>query len=82
MRLPHELSGADLIRRLARLGYRPTGQTGGHVRLTAGGDSGPVHHLTLPNHDPLRLDTLASVLADVAGHGQLTRDELLKRLFG
>ena len=34
MRLPRELSGAQLIKGLRRLGYTPTRQTGSHVRLT------------------------------------------------
>jgi len=39
------------------------------------------HHLTIPNHDPLRLGTLAAILAGVAAHHGLTRDELVQRLF-
>ena len=32
MRLPRDVSGADLARRLERLGYRTTRQTGSHIR--------------------------------------------------
>lgn len=39
------------------------------------------HHITIPNHDALRVGTLASVLDDVATHLEITRDELLTRLF-
>lgn len=34
MRLPRDLTGAELVRRLAKLGYRQTRQTGSHVRLS------------------------------------------------
>jgi len=34
MRVPCDLSSAELIRRLERLGYAPTRQSGSHVRLT------------------------------------------------
>jgi hypothetical protein len=34
MRLPRDLSGEELIRKLRRLGYEQTRQTGSHVRLT------------------------------------------------
>ena len=34
MRLPRDLTGAQLIRALAKLGYKATRQTGSHVRLT------------------------------------------------
>jgi hypothetical protein len=40
------------------------------------------HHLTIPNHTSLKVGTLAGVLAEVAQHFGMTRDELLRRLFG
>jgi len=36
------------------------------------------HHITIPLHDPLRVGTLASVLAEVADHHQLDRDEIIR----
>jgi len=39
------------------------------------------HHLTVPKRDPLRVGTLAGILADVAQHFELTRGELLAKLF-
>lgn len=79
MRIPRDLSGADLIKRLERLGYVVTRQTGSHLRLTSGlhGE----HHVTIPNHDPLRVGTLAAILTMVAAHHGITRDALLQRLF-
>lgn len=79
MRLPRNLSGAQLIKALQILGYRATRQTGGHVRLSC--DSPKEHHVTVPNHDSLRVGTLSAILADVARHHELSRDELLERLF-
>jgi len=79
MRVPRDLSGADLIRRLERFGYAATRQSGSHVRLTS--HTNGEHHLTVPQHDPLRLGTLSSILAAVAAHQGIGRDELLKRLF-
>jgi hypothetical protein len=38
------------------------------------------HHVTVPAHDPIRLGTLAAILADVAEHQEISRDALLKRL--
>lgn len=80
MRIPRDLSGADLIKRLGRLGYVATRQTGSHMRLTC--PTPGEHHVTIPNHDSLRIGTLASVLDSVAQHHELSRDELLERLFG
>ena len=80
MRLPRDLSGDDLIKALERLDYAPTRQRGSHVRLTT--QQNGEHHVTIPKHDPLRVGTLSAVLQDVAAHFSLTRDELLRRLFG
>ena len=81
MKMPRNLSGAQLIRALERLGYQPTRQSGSHVRLTCASLE-EHHHLTIPLHDPLRIGTLAAILADVAAHHRLTRDVLIVRLFG
>jgi predicted RNA binding protein YcfA (HicA-like mRNA interferase family) len=78
MRLPRDLSGADLVKRLGRLGYCITRQTGSHIRLTSA--TRGEHHVTIPNHDPLRIGTLAAILDSVAAHHGLTRDVLLQRL--
>ncbi len=80
MKLPRDLSGQDLIRQLAKLGYAVTRQTGSHVRLTTL-ERGE-HHITIPTHDPLRIGTLAAILAAVAVHQGVSRDELLNRLLG
>jgi len=40
------------------------------------------HHLTIPHHTSLRIGTLSAILADVATHFEISRDALLKRLFG
>ncbi|MEQ1661354.1 MAG: hypothetical protein ABL877_01520 [Thiobacillus sp.] len=40
------------------------------------------HHITIPNHDPLRIGTLAAILDSVAEHHGLTRDALLQQLLG
>jgi predicted RNA binding protein YcfA (HicA-like mRNA interferase family) len=53
-------------------------QSGSHIRLTC--DVPEPHHVTVPNHDPLRVGTLAAILADVARHQRLSRDELIDRL--
>ena len=80
MRLPRDLSGSDLAQALRNLGYHVTRQTGSHLRLTT--TEHGEHHLTIPQHNPLRIGTLSAILADVAAHFELSRDDLIKRLFG
>ena len=79
MKLPRDLSGDALAARLADLGYAITRQRGDHLRLTT--SQGGVHLVTIPRHDPLKVGTLSGILADVAAHFELTREELLNRLF-
>jgi predicted RNA binding protein YcfA (HicA-like mRNA interferase family) len=80
MRLPRDLSGDDLAQTLRQFGYRVTRQTGSHLRLTTV-ERGE-HHITISKHDPLRIGTLAAILRDVAEHFELSRQELVERLFG
>ncbi|HSV54175.1 MAG TPA: type II toxin-antitoxin system HicA family toxin [Burkholderiaceae bacterium] len=80
MRLPRDLTGAQLVRALGKLGYQANRQTGSHVRLTC--DEPVKHHVTVPLHDPLRIGTLAAILAEVAQAQGMTREELLGILFG
>ena len=56
-----------------------TRQTGSHLRLTTT-IQGREHHVTIPRHGALRVGTLAAILADVADHLGVERDELLERL--
>ncbi len=58
------LGGRDLAGRLSRLGYQIARQTGSHIRLTCT-QSGE-HHITMPEHKPLKPGTLAVILRNVA----------------
>ena len=80
MKLPRDVSGAQLVKALASLGYRVSRQTGSHIRLTC--EQPKQHHITIPNHDSLRVGTLSAILADVGAHHGLLRDALIERLFG
>ena len=79
MRIPRDVSGADLVRGLERVGYTVTRQTGSHIRMTC--TTPNQHHVTIPNHSHLRVGTLSSVLAAVVTHLGISRDNLLKRVF-
>ena len=79
MKLPRDISGKDLIRHLKKFGYEVTRQSGSHIRLTTI-QSGE-HHLTIPNHNPLKTGTLSSILGDVAAHFKLSKEEFINELF-
>lgn len=78
MRLPRDVSGADLVKALRVLGYEITRQAGSHIRLTTGENG--THHVTIPNHNPLRIGTLAAILDDIAEHFNINRQELLSKI--
>lgn len=65
MKLPRDVSGADLIQVLCKsYGYRRVNQVGSHVILET---SSPTHHrIAVPQHDHLRLGTLNAILRAVA----------------
>lgn len=79
MKLPRDMDAAELIKALGRLGYRPVRQTGSHIRLQC---DDPAHALTIPNHRPLRVGTLAAILAEVSANHGMERDALIGLLFG
>ncbi|MEM9999197.1 MAG: type II toxin-antitoxin system HicA family toxin [Bacteroidota bacterium] len=79
MRLPRDLDGKDLIKRLRRLGYVKTRQSGSHVRLTRTSDA-EEHHVTIPLHSPLRVGTLNAILTDIATHLDMTKSDLIRQI--
>jgi predicted RNA binding protein YcfA (HicA-like mRNA interferase family) len=79
MKPPRDLTGQELAKALESLGYAVVRQTGSHMRLTTQENS--EHHVTIPNHSPIKIGTLNAILKDVANHFEIDRDELLKRLF-
>ncbi len=78
MKMPRDVSADHLVRRLSVLGYGVSHQTGSHVRLTTARDG--EHHLTIPDHKPIKVGTLSSILRSLERHHRLTRPELLALL--
>jgi predicted RNA binding protein YcfA (HicA-like mRNA interferase family) len=78
--LPRDVSGDDLARCFSRVGYSIARQTGSHMRLTFTSPT-KQHHVTIPRHHALRLGTLAAILDDVSAFLEITRDDLMRRLF-
>jgi predicted RNA binding protein YcfA (HicA-like mRNA interferase family) len=79
MKLPRDITGAELTKVLVAFGYHVTRQAGSHIRLTTF-ENGE-HHITIPAHNPLKIGTLAAILSDIESHHKLSRDELVKRFF-
>ena len=78
MKTPRDCAGPKLVRALRKLGYTVLRQSGSHIRLTT--QQGGEHHVTVPNHDPIKIGTLHDILKDVALHHRISVDQLLREL--
>ncbi|HEY3855536.1 MAG TPA: type II toxin-antitoxin system HicA family toxin [Verrucomicrobiae bacterium] len=79
MKVPRDLSGAQLIKVLCRdWDYQVIHQEGSHIILQT---KTPGHQrISIPNHNPLRIGTLNSILKTVAVHKGVERQALLESL--
>jgi len=80
MKLPRDLNAVQFIKLLRKFNYKETRQSGSHIRLTRKTIESE-HHITIPNHDPLRLGTLNNIMNDVSVHLNISKKELLRKLF-
>jgi hypothetical protein len=39
------------------------------------------HHITIPNHDPVKIGTLSAILSDIAAHFNKTKEEVITEIF-
>jgi predicted RNA binding protein YcfA (HicA-like mRNA interferase family) len=77
VKTPRDLSGEQLVRALKRHGYEVKRIKGSHVRLTHEGP--PVHNITIPLHDELKVGLLSSILAEVSEHLGIKKNSVLKK---
>jgi len=79
MKLPRDLSGAELVKVLCRdFGYRKINQEGSHIIIQT--DSPQPHRLSVPNHSPLRTGTLNAILRAVASAKGIEKADVLSKL--
>ena len=79
MKVPRDLSGAQLVKVLCRdWAYRVIHQEGSHVILQT--DQPSHQRLSVPNHHPLRVGTLNSIIRTVSAHKGVERQRLLDTL--
>lgn len=78
MRLPRDVTGANLVKALRKLEYKVTRQKGSHIRVTT--QHGGEHHEAIPNHNPIKIGTLSSILKSIAAHHKMTVEDLVRHL--
>jgi predicted RNA binding protein YcfA (HicA-like mRNA interferase family) len=79
MKIPRDVSGTHLANVLSRRWqYAKVHQVGSHIILET---LEPTHQrIAIPDHDPVRLGTLVSILRAVARHKGVTRDAIIETL--
>jgi predicted RNA binding protein YcfA (HicA-like mRNA interferase family) len=76
MKIPRDLSGAQLVKVLCRdWNYRVVHQEGSHIILQT--DSPSHQRISVPNHNPIRVGTLNSIIRAVSLHKGIERQQLL-----
>ncbi|MCL1786829.1 MAG: type II toxin-antitoxin system HicA family toxin [Defluviitaleaceae bacterium] len=65
MKVPRDIDASQLIATLKRTGYVVVRQTGSHIRLSKTLETGDVHHITVPNHKPVKIGTLQGIVTEV-----------------
>jgi predicted RNA binding protein YcfA (HicA-like mRNA interferase family) len=80
LKFPRDVSGEKLAKLLSKFGFKITRQTGSHIRLTSflKGE----YHITIPNHDPIKIGTFNNILSEIAGYLEIDKNELITKLFG
>ncbi len=79
MKMSRDISGKDLIKKLQLFEYQITRQVGSHIRVST--NKNGIHHLTIPNHNPLRIGTLSSIINEISKHLDINKELLIKLLF-
>lgn len=67
MIVPADLTGKELLKLCSRhFGYEKTRQVGSHIRATT--TINGQHHITIPDHKPIKTNTLRGIFKDIAEH--------------
>lgn len=79
-KLPRDINASDLIKSLQKIGYEKIHQSGSHVRLENQKFESK-HRITIPYHNPIRIGTLNNIINDIAYRMNISKQELLKKIF-
>jgi predicted RNA binding protein YcfA (HicA-like mRNA interferase family) len=79
MKLPRDLAGRALVKALCRdWGYRIVHQEGSHIILDT--EEPFPQRIAIPDHNPIRIGTLNTILRIVSAHKGVDRAEILRSL--
>ena len=80
MKLPRDLSGAELAKLLRKYGYQEIRQSGSHIRVRSTA-KGPEHQVTIPAHASLKVGTLSGILQEIATYLEISKETIARELF-
>lgn len=80
MKLSRNVAGDELVKSLQKIGYVISRQKGSHIRMTCSLPQGE-HHITIPNHNPIKIGTLAAILSDISSFHKISKEELINKIF-
>lgn len=79
MKLPRDLSGEKLAKHLCKSWqYRKIHQVGSHIILQT--QEPTPHRIAIPAHETLRIGTLNSILAAIAAHKSVGKEDILREV--
>ena len=78
-KIPRDISGRELCKRLKVFNYEITRQSGSHIRLTT--QVNGEHSITIPDHPFIKIGTLSAILSEVANHQKVSKEELAEKIF-
>jgi len=79
MKLPRDISPKIFIQLVKKFDYEVTRQTGSHINLTTFLHG--QHHITIPNHNPIKVGTLSKILLKISIHFNKSKEEIANELF-
>ncbi|MFZ7121278.1 MAG: type II toxin-antitoxin system HicA family toxin [Eubacteriaceae bacterium] len=80
-KIPRDITGKELIKILDKLGYKEVRRTSSHIRLSANISNKSIHHITIPDHNPIKIGTLNNILSDIADNFKIEKKTLIEKLF-
>ena len=78
-KIPRDVSAKRLIKVLSKYGYEITRQVGSHIRMTVVTNDG-IEGVTVPNHAPIKLGTLMSIINEAASQLNIEREDIIDQL--
>ncbi len=79
-KIPRDVSGREMAKRLKVYGYNIVKEKGSHIRLLSS-FKGSEHKITIPDHKQIKIGTLNNILNDIGSYLEMSKEKLIQELF-